>query len=188
MISTDAVEPLGVGQQPDLHEDALDGEQLGLAAGARCVGETEHLLAVADDLGGRRAHRTSTLGRLRSLRCSTSSALSSSANSRRVTCADDAGEVDGGLDAGVAAADDRDPLALEQGAVAVGAVRDAPVAVLVLAGHVRACASGHRSQMTTVRERSTALRSGAPVQPAASDAGTSRSAVWRCIDLDALAP
>src|SRR5690606_39533341 len=48
---------------------------------------------------------------------------------------DDAVEVDRGLDAGVAAADRRHALALEQRAVAVRAIGHALVAVLVLAGH-----------------------------------------------------
>jgi hypothetical protein len=59
--------------------------------------------------------------------------------------ADHAGQVDGGFDAGVAAADHRHVLALEQRAVAVRAVGHALGAVLLLAGHVDvapACAGG----------------------------------------------
>ena len=43
--------------------------------------------------------------------------------------ADDAGEIDCGFDAGVATANDRDALALEQRAVTVRAVGDALAAV-----------------------------------------------------------
>ncbi len=59
---------------------------------------------------------------------------------------DHAGEVDGRLDAGVAAADDGDALALEERAVAVRAVGDALVAVLVLAGHVHRAPAGAGGQ------------------------------------------
>ena len=79
-----ALEPLGVGQQADLHEDAVEVDRVLVAGGAVLVDEAGDLLAVADDLGGQRARRsTSTLGRLRSLRCSTSSARSASSNSIR---------------------------------------------------------------------------------------------------------
>ena len=74
---------------------------------------------------------TSTFGRLRSLRCSTSSARSLASNLDQRHVGDDAGEVDRRLDAGVAAADHRDALALEQRTVAVRAIGDALVAVLV---------------------------------------------------------
>ena len=49
---------------------------------------------------------------------------------------DDAGEVDGRLDAGIAAADHRHALALEQRAVAMRAIGHALVAIFGLAGHV----------------------------------------------------
>ena len=49
---------------------------------------------------------------------------------------DDAGEIDGRLDPRVSAADHGDPLALEQRAVAVRAVRDAAPAILALAWNV----------------------------------------------------
>ncbi|EXF42510.1 hypothetical protein BAY1663_05089 [Pseudomonas sp. BAY1663] len=49
---------------------------------------------------------------------------------------DDAGQVDGRFHPGVAAADHRHALALEQRAVAVRAVGDATATVLLLAGHV----------------------------------------------------
>src|SRR3546814_18174584 len=48
---------------------------------------------------------------------------------------DEAGEVDRGLDAAVAAADHRDALALVERAVAVRAIGDALVAIFVLARH-----------------------------------------------------
>src|SRR3546814_2837136 len=50
--------------------------------------------------------------------------------------ADDPGEVDRRLDARIAAADHRDALALEQRTVAMRAIGDALVAIVVLAGHV----------------------------------------------------
>src|SRR5690606_12513776 len=68
-------------------------------------------------------------------------------------------EAHGDLDAGVAAADHGDPLALEQRAVAVRTVRHAAVAVLALARHADlppACAGGddHRAgaQLRAARE------------------------------------
>src|SRR5690606_20568146 len=54
----------------------------------------------------------------------------------------DAGEVDRRLDAGVATTDDGDALAGEERAVAVRAVRDALVAVLLLAGDVHVAPAG----------------------------------------------
>ena len=146
--STVAVEPLGVRQQADLHEDAVEVDRCDRRRSVRSVVDE------AGDLARRRRRTsvvsaltmTSTLGRLRSLRCSTSSARSCVVELDQRDVGDDAGEVDGGLDAGVAAADHRDALALEQRAVAVRAVGDALVAVLVLAGHVHLAPAGAGGQ------------------------------------------
>ena len=65
----------------------------------------------------------------RSLRCNTASARSWLSNSIKRDVGDDAGEVDRRFDAGVAAADHRHALALEERAVAMRAVGDALAAV-----------------------------------------------------------
>ena len=57
---------------------------------------------------------TATFGRLLSLRVSTASARSCGSNSIRVTWLTRPGEIDGGFDAGIAAADHGHALALEQ--------------------------------------------------------------------------
>src|SRR5690606_36336598 len=55
---------------------------------------------------------------------------------------DEAGQVDGRFHAGVAAADHRHALALEQRTVAVRAVGDATATVFLLAGHVHFAPAG----------------------------------------------
>ena len=99
-----------------------------LVGGAVRVDEAGHLVAVAHHLGGQRATMMS-IWEAASLVCSTASARSFGSNSTRVTL-HHAGEVDGRLHTGVSAADHGDALALEQRAVAVGAERDALVAIL----------------------------------------------------------
>jgi hypothetical protein len=60
--------------------------------------------------------------------------------------ADDAGQVDGGFHAGVAAAHHGHVLALEQGAIAVGAVGHALAPVFLLPGHVQLAPAGAGGQ------------------------------------------
>src|SRR5699024_10968323 len=127
-------EPLGVRQQADLDEDALDIELLALATLTGLDGDAGDLRAVTEDLGGLRAEADVDVGQGAELALQdlVGAHLVHELHERDV--ADDAGQVDRGLDAGVAAPDDGDALALEEGAVAVGAEGDALVAVLLLAG------------------------------------------------------
>lgn len=119
-----AGQPAGVRQQADLDEDPLQRRACLRAGSAVGIPQPGHLRAVPGHLGGAGFSTTSALARLRSLRWSTSSraaGLRIPPGSR--------GE------AMVAAADDSHPLVLEQRAVAVRAVGDAVVAVVLLAGH-----------------------------------------------------
>ena len=115
---------------------------------------------------------TSTLGRLRQL------SLEHLVGAERVVeleqrhVADDAGEVDGGLDTGVASADHRHALALEQGAVAVGAEGHALVAVVVLAGYVHLAPAGTGGRSRRDLDRTVApLSSSTVISPPGSSAG-----------------
>jgi hypothetical protein len=85
---------------------------------------------------------TATFGRLASLRLSTASARSSCSYSIKRHVAREAREVDRRLDAGVAAADHRDALALVQRSVAMRAIGDAAIAIFALAGHVDLAPAG----------------------------------------------
>jgi hypothetical protein len=155
------------------------GRACGLAGGAVGVAQAGHLLAVADHLGGEGADDDVDVGQAAQL------ALQHLVGAQRVVeldqgdVADDAGEVDRGLDAGVAAADHRDALALEQRAVAVGAVGDALVAVLGLAGHVHLAPAGaggqHDGALCSVAPLSSSTVSGRPARrrgPAVAAAGS----------------
>ena len=107
-----------------------------VAARAVLVAQAVDLLAVAGDLGGLRVrvhrHVRQAVQLVDQHRVGRSCVVE--LDQRHVL--DDAGQVDRRLDAGVAAADHRDALALEQRAVAVRAVGHALVPVLLLAGHV----------------------------------------------------
>src|SRR5699024_9831593 len=74
--------------------------------------------------------------------------------------------VDRGLHTGVAAADDRDRLALEEGAVAVRAEGDALVAVLLLAGHAHGPPAGAGGQDDGPALEGRTVRQVDPGQPA----------------------
>ena len=112
-LDTGALEPLGVGQQTDLHEHALQLELLALAGRAVLVREAGDLLAVAEDLGrlGRQDDVDVAQAAQLALEHLVGAHLVEELDDGDVP--DDAREVDRGLDAGVAAADDGDPLALE---------------------------------------------------------------------------
>ena len=131
-----ALQPIGVRHESDLDEDAGKLGRAQRAALAVLVHESVHPLSVARDFGGLgagdHAHVRQAVELAREHRIG--------AQPRFVfdqrDVADDAGEIDRRLDAGIAAADHRDPLALEQRAVAVRAVGHAPIAVLALSGDV----------------------------------------------------
>jgi hypothetical protein len=91
---------------------------------------------------------------------------------------DDAGQIDGGLDAGVATADHGHALAFEQRAVAVRTVGDAPVAVLVLAGHADLPPARAGGEITARADSVAPFASSTRCRPPGLAAGIRRSA--RC--------
>src|SRR5690606_22097668 len=129
-----ALEPLGVGQQADLHEHALQLHPVAVATHTVLVHQAVDALAVAQHFDGLRAGDDAPVGQAAQLALQHFVRTQLRVELEQGDVRDDAGQVDGRLDAGVAAADHRHALALEQRAVAVRAVRHALVAVLVLAG------------------------------------------------------
>ena len=113
-----------------------------LARGAVLVGEAGDPGAVAEHLGGEGAGDDGDVGQAVELALEDVVGAQDGVELEQGDVVDHAGEVDGGLDAGVAAADDGDALALEERAVAVRAVGDALVAVVVLARHVHRAPAG----------------------------------------------
>ena len=131
-----ALEPVGVGQQADLHEDAFQRHGLDLFRRAVLVGQAGDLLAVAVDLGGLGVEDDGHIGQALELLLQHGIGLELAGELQQRHAAHDAGQVDGRFHARVAAADDGHILALEQRSVAVRAVGHALGAVLVLARHV----------------------------------------------------
>src|SRR5882757_1482937 len=147
-----ALEPAGVRNQPDLDEHTGEFDRMPRSALPVFVVESRHPLTVADDVRGLRArdHRnvrqTVQLTRQHDVRPQSGVIL----DERNVT--DQASQIDRRLDAGIAAADDCDSLALEQRTVAVRAVRHAAVSVFALAWHIdfapaRARGDDHRLRL-----------------------------------------
>ncbi|MPM17427.1 hypothetical protein SDC9_63816 [bioreactor metagenome] len=129
-----ALQPLGVGQQADLDEDAVDRQGVQLAGPAVLVLQPGHLRTVAVDLGGPRGGDDVGVGQAVQLAQQDIVGLQLIEELDHGHVFGDTGQVDGGLDPGVAAADHGDRLALEQRAVTVRAERDALVAVVGLTG------------------------------------------------------
>ena len=141
-----ALQPLGVGQQADLDEHAVEVDPVVLAADPVLVEEAGHPVPVADDLRGQRAGDHVDVRQAAQLPLQHLVGPQRGVELDERDVGDDAGQVDGGLDPGVAAADDGHGLALEEGPVAVGAVGDALVAVLVLAGDAHLAPAGAGGQ------------------------------------------
>jgi len=100
------------------------------------VDQPGDLLPVALDLGGLRHGQDGHVRQALQLALQHRVGPQAFAELQQGDVGDDAGQVDRRLDAGVAAADHRHALALEQRAIAVRAVGDAAAAVFLLAGHV----------------------------------------------------
>lgn len=134
-------EPLGVGQQADLDEDALEVELLPLppSRGSMAAGD---LATVPDDLGRLGPQTDLDIGQRAQLALQdrVGAHVVHELDERHVT--DDAGRVDRGLDTGVAPANDGDALALEERTVAVRAEGDALVAVVLFAGDAHGAPAG----------------------------------------------
>ena len=130
-----ALEPVGVGHQADLDEHSLEWDRVQFTRGAVLVDERVDLL-VASDLGGLRVgmHRHVFQAPELALQNGVGTQLRVELDQRHV--ADDAGQVDCRLDAGVAAADHCHMLALEQRTVAMRAIGHALVLELLFARHI----------------------------------------------------
>ena len=141
-----ALEPGGVGHQADLHEHARQVDAVQLAALAVLVGQAHHLAAVALDLGGLRIHQHLDVGQAVQLALQHRVGAQLAVEFQQRHVVHHAGQVDGRLDARVAAADHGHLLALEQRAVAVRAVGHALGAVLGFARHVHVAPAGAGGQ------------------------------------------
>src|SRR5690606_8808868 len=131
-----AFQPVAVGQQADLHEDAFQLDLVQRFAGAVLVDQPGDFLTVALDLGGLRHLEDGDVGQALQLALQHGVGAQFFTEFQQGDVGDDTGQVDRRFHPGVAAADHRHALALEQRAVAVRAVGDAPAAVFLLAGYV----------------------------------------------------
>ena len=131
-----AAQPLGVGHQADLHEHAFQLDPPGLASGSVRVVQAVELASRAGELGRLRLRQDHHVGQAFQLLDQHRVGTQRVAEFQQRHVGHDAGQVDRRLDAGVAAADHRHPLALEQRPVTVRAVGHALVLVFLLAGHV----------------------------------------------------
>ena len=130
-----ALEPLGVGQQADLHEDTFQLDRLELLGVAVLVHQAGDLLAVALHFAGQGTGDHLDVRQAVELALQHGVGAQLAVEFQQGHVGDDAGQVDGRLDARVAAADHRHALALEQRAVAVRAEAHALGLVFLLAGH-----------------------------------------------------
>src|SRR5690606_18320489 len=130
------LEPLGIGHQTDLDEHAFELDLDRFPAVAVFVGQAIDFLAVAVDFGGLRRHDDVHVGQAAQFTLQHLVGAQGVAVFDQRDMRHQAREVDGRLDTGVSAADDRYALALEQGAVAVRAIGHAIVAILSFAGNV----------------------------------------------------
>eukprot|EP01136_Pigoraptor_vietnamica_P011530 Opistho-1_new@50476 len=145
-----ALEPVGVGQQADLHEHALERQSVHFAGSTVLVRQAVDLVAVAVDLGGLCLGDDLHIGQAVQLALQHRVGAQLAGEFEQRDVRHHAGQVDRGLDAGVAAADHRHTLALEQRPVAVRAVGHALGAVFLLTRHVhvapaRAGGDDHRA-------------------------------------------
>src|SRR5882757_281280 len=131
-----ALQPVGVRHEPDLYEHAGEFHGMEDAALPILVDEPVHALAVPGHFGGLRAGDDRHVGQALQLDLEDRVGAQLRVELDQSDVADESGEIDSGLDARVAAADDGDSLALEQGTVAMRTVGDAAVAVFALARHV----------------------------------------------------
>ncbi len=141
-----ALEPVGVGQQADLHEDAFQGEHMVLVVRTVLVAQAGHAVAVALHLGGLRVEDHIHVRQAAQLALQHGVGLQFASELQHGDVGHHAGQVDRGLHTGVAAADHRHALALEKRAIAVRAIGHALGAVLLLARHVHvapACTGGN---------------------------------------------
>src|SRR5690606_565283 len=122
-------------QQADLHEDAVERELLLFARRTVLVHQTVDLAVGAGHFGGLRVGDDLDVGQAVELLLQHRVRLQLRGELEHHHRADDAGQVDRGFHAGVAAADHRHRLALEQGAVAVRAVGHAVTAIFAFARH-----------------------------------------------------
>ena len=131
-----AFEPVGVGQQADLHKDAFERHLLRLVGGAILVGQTCDAAAVAIHLGGLGVQDHIHIGQGFQLALQHRVGLQLTGEFQHGDMCHHTRQVDGRLDARVAAPNHRHTFALEQRAVAVRAVGHALGAVLVFTRHV----------------------------------------------------
>ena len=139
-------QPLGIRHQADLHEHALQLDPGIRAVAAMLEGQAVDLAASPGDLGGLGVGVDADVGQALELAHQHRVGLQLGHEFEHGDVLDHAGQVDRGLDAGVAAADHRHVLALEQGAVAARAVGHALGAVYWIFGFLRMGTSGMTSQ------------------------------------------
>ncbi len=132
-----ALQPVGVGQQADLDEHALQGQMLGLAGDPVGMVEAVDLASGAGDLGDLGALDDGDVGQAMQLVLQHRVGPQHIQEFQQGDVSDDAGQVDGRFHPRVATAHHRHVLALEQGAIAVGTIGDALAPVFLLAGHVQ---------------------------------------------------
>ncbi len=140
-----ALEPLGVGHQPDLHEDAGQGDMVHLVGPAVAVAQARDLLTVARDFGGLCTRVDGDIGQAEQFAHQHGVCLEGVSKLQHGHVLDHAGQVDGRFDPGVAATDHGHGLALEERPVTVRAVGHPFVAVRLFSGDVHlppTCAGG----------------------------------------------
>ena len=152
-----ALQELGVGHQADLHEHAGQRQPVLGTGDAVLVDQAVHLLAVTGHLGGLGIEVDGDVGHAPELVHQHLVGLELVCELQQGDALDHAGQVDGRLDAGIAAADHRHVLALEQRAVTVRAVGHALGAVLGLSGHVHVAPAGAGGQDHAARQQSRAV-------------------------------
>src|SRR5580658_827729 len=108
-----AFQPVGIRDQPDLNEHAGEFDRVRRAGLPVPVGQADHALAVPQNLAGLRPRDDGGVGQSAQfvLQYRIGAKLCIVLDERDV--ADEPGKIDGRFDPGIAAADDRDPLALE---------------------------------------------------------------------------
>src|SRR5690606_33342269 len=137
-----ALDPVGVRHQADLDENTFQVFPVDLVGLAVLVGQAVHFLAVAVDLGGLGGLDHGHVGQAVELALQHRVGTQFFAELQQGDVRYDPGQVDGRLHTGVAAADHRHALALEQGTITVRAVGHAAAAIFAFAGHVHLAPAG----------------------------------------------
>ena len=137
-----ALQPLSVRHQADLHEHTFQGEMMLVTGSAVGVVQAVDLAVFAGNFGGLPGRYNFHVLQAPQLPLQHLIRTHLGTELDQGHVADDSSQVDGRFHAGVTATDHRHTLALEQGAVTVGAVGHALVAVLFLTGHADLAPAG----------------------------------------------